>query len=89
VLTFELSKVKLPEIRERDVAHLLNIDTDLASKVGQKLGLAKMPKPAHAAVPTRQDLDVSPALSIVKNGPQRFEGRKLAFWSPTASMPTC
>ncbi|KZD20363.1 catalase [Tardiphaga robiniae] len=78
-LTFELSKVKLPEIRERVVAHLLNIDTDLAGKVGQKLGLAKMPKPADAAVPTRQDLDESPALSIVKNGPQRFEGRKLGI----------
>jgi catalase len=78
-LTFELSKVKLPEIRERVVAHLLNIDTDLAGKVGQKLGLAKMPKPADAAAPTRQDLDVSPALSIVRNGPQRFEGRKLGI----------
>ncbi len=78
-LTFELSKVKLPQIRERVVSHLLNIDTGLAGEVGQKLGLAKMPKPAEAAVPTRQDLDTSPALSIVKNGPQRFEGRKLGI----------
>jgi catalase len=38
-----------------------------------------MPKPADAAVPTRQDLDPSPALSIVQNGPERFEGRKLGF----------
>ena len=76
-LTFELSKVKIPAIRERMVSHLLNIDQTLANKVAGKLGLQKMPKPADAAVPTRHDLDPSPALSIVGNGPKRFEGRKL------------
>ena len=30
-------------------------------------------------MPTRQDLDPSPALSIVANGPERFEGRKLGI----------
>lgn len=38
-----------------------------------------MPKPAEAAVETRQDLEPSPALSIVLNGPKRFEGRKLGI----------
>jgi catalase len=78
-LTFELSKVKTPAIRERMVSHLLNIDQTLANKVAAKLGLRKMPEPADAAVPTRQDLDPSPALSIVENGPKRFEGRKLGI----------
>jgi catalase len=78
-LTFELSKVKTPAIRERVVSHLLNIDEVLAARVGEKLGLQKMPKPADAAVATRQDLEASPALSIVSNGPQRFEGRKLGI----------
>ncbi len=78
-LIFELSKVKTPVIRERMVSHLLNIDETLANKVGTALGLKKMPKPADAAVPTRQDLDPSPALSIVGKGPQRFEGRKLGI----------
>ncbi len=78
-LTFELSKVKTPAIRERMVSHLLNIDETLAGKVAGKLGLPKMPKPADAAVPPRQDLDPSPALSIVENGPDRFEGRKLGI----------
>jgi catalase len=78
-LTFELSKVKKPAIRERMVSHLLNIDETLANNVAGKLGLQKMPKPAEAAVPTRQDLDPSPALSIVENGPKRFEGRKLGI----------
>ena len=72
-LTFELSKVKTPAIRERMVSDLLNIDETLANKVAGKLGLQKMPKPADAAVPTRRDLDPSPALSIVANGPKRFE----------------
>ena len=78
-LTFELSKVKTPAIRERMVSHLLNIDEMLADKVGEALGLVKMPKPADAAMPTRQDLDPVPTLSIVENGPQRFEGRKLGI----------
>jgi catalase len=38
-----------------------------------------MPKSADAAIPTRQDLDASVKLSIVENGPQRFEGRKLGI----------
>jgi catalase len=38
-----------------------------------------MPKPADAAMPTRQDLEAAPTLSIVENGPQRFEGRKLGI----------
>jgi catalase len=78
-LIFELSKVKTPVIRERVVSHLLNIDDTLASLVGAGLGLQAMPKAADAAVPTRQDLDSSAKLSIVENGPQRFEGRKLGI----------
>ena len=76
-LTFELSKVERVAIRERMVAHLLNIDETLAATVAQKLGFETMPKPADAAVPTRQDLEPSPALSVVTRGPHRFEGRKL------------
>jgi catalase len=78
-LTFELSKVQTPVIRERIVSHLLNIDDGLAGKVADALGLKAMPKPAGAAVPTRRDLPVSDALSILKNGPGRFEGRKLGI----------
>ena len=78
-LTFELSKVETPAIRERMVAHLLNIDETLAATVAHKLGLKTMPKPADAARPTRQDLEPSPALSIVRRGPGRFEGRKLGI----------
>jgi catalase len=78
-LTFELSKVETPVIRERMVAHLLNIHPDLAKKVADGLGIKKLPASAEAAMPTRQDLKPSPALSIIENGPDRFEGRKLGI----------
>lgn len=76
-LTFELSKVQTPAIRERMVSHLLNVDEALAATVADKLGIRKMPNPANAAVPPRDDLEPSPALSIIKNGPESFRGRKV------------
>ncbi len=76
-LTFELSKVETPVIRERMVSHLLNIDEGLAETVAEKLGLGELPEPADAAVAPRDDLEPSPALSIIENGPDRFAGRKV------------
>ncbi|RWC26024.1 MAG: catalase [Mesorhizobium sp.] len=76
-LTFELSKVETPAIRERMIAHLLNIDEGLAVTVADKLGITDMPTPADAAVSPRTDLEPSPALSIVANGPESFAGRKV------------
>lgn len=76
-LVFELSKVEMPHIRNRVVSHLLNIDADLAQAVADDLGLSVLPEPATAAIPTRMDLPTSDALSILKNKPGTFEGRKL------------
>jgi len=76
-LTFELSKVETTAIRERMIAHLLNIDEGLAQTVADKLGITDMPKAADAAVTPRKDLEPSPALSIIENGPESFEGRKV------------
>ena len=76
-LMFELSKVETLAIRERMVAHLLNIDAGLAEAVAKGLRLKEMPKPAAAARPTRQDLKPSDALSILKNPPKSFAGRKV------------
>lgn len=75
-LVFELSKVQTPAIRTRMVSHLLNIDASLADAVAKGLRL-EMPKAAEAAKPTRQDLKPSPKLSIIKNGPKSFSGRKV------------
>lgn len=76
-LTFELSRCENLVIRERMVAHLLNIDEALGAAVADKLGIETLPKPADAAVPPRDDLPASPALSIIENGPQSFAGRKV------------
>jgi catalase len=76
-LTFELSKCENPVIRERMVAHLLNIDEALGAAVADKLGIKKLPSPADAAVAPRDDLPASPALSIIENGPESFAGRKV------------
>lgn len=76
-LTFELSKVETPAIRERMVSHLLNIDQDLARTVATKLGLRDLPQPADAAVAPRTNLPASDALSIILNGPDSFAGRKI------------
>lgn len=76
-LIFELSKVETPVIRERVIAHLLNIDEGLAATVADKLGITDLPKAADAAIAPRKDLEPSPALSIVENCPDSFEGRKV------------
>jgi catalase len=75
--TFELSKVKHPQIRSRMVARLRDVDDDLASSVAEGLGLREMPPAAPAAVAVRTDLPESPALSILLHGPGSFAGRKL------------
>jgi catalase len=59
------------------ISHLLNIDEGLAEKVADKLGIKELPKPADAAVSPRDDLEPSPALSILANGPDSFAGRKI------------
>ncbi len=78
-LGFELSKVQKPVIRERMIAHLLLIDDALAKTVAGKLGMTAMPKPADAAIQPRDDLALSPALSILANAPDSFTGRKLGI----------
>jgi catalase len=74
---FELSKVQRVEIRSRMVAQLLNVDADLARKIADGLRLREMPKAAPPAREPLTDLAPSPALSIIRNGPKSFEGRKL------------
>lgn len=76
-LVFELSKVDKVAIRELMVAHLRNIDGDLAKGVAKGLRVSPLPRPVDAARPTRDDLKASPALSILLNQPETFSGRKL------------
>lgn len=76
-LIFELSKVEREDIRARVVSHLRNIDEGLASKVTAGLRLPELPLPAKPARAPITDLPPSDALSILKNGPRSFAGRRL------------
>ena len=78
-LIFELSKVKTLTIRERMSAHLLNIDSELAEKVIKGLRLTSRPTAPKAAKPVNTTLQKSAALSIIRNGPSSFRGRKLGI----------
>ncbi len=73
---FELSKCDEVSVRRRMVAGLRNVDEEFAQTVATGLGLGELPEPLPAA---REAIELKPsqALSIVNNGPQSFEGRKL------------
>lgn len=78
-LVFELSKVEKESIRIRLVSHLLNIDSSLAKKVAQGLGLEKLPSPAQTQKAREKKIVVSHKLSILKNPPANFSGRRVGI----------
>lgn len=86
-LVFELSKVERPDIRARTVSHLRNIDATLAANVADGLGM-DLPDAAVAARKPITDLPASDALSILKNGPDSFKGRKLGILMSDGANPT-
>src|SRR3970282_264692 len=74
--TFELSKVSRPNIRQRMLGHLKNIDTDLCARVEEGLGMegqAEGINPSRAPI----DMEPSPALSLVKKALPTLKGRKV------------
>lgn len=75
---FELSKTQ-PKIRQRMVAHLLNVDKDLAKNIAEGLQLKKLPSAARPAKSVKSNLAKSKALSILLNGPKTFKGRKVGI----------
>ena len=79
-LTFELSKVQRMDIRKRMVGHLRHIDEGLAQDVADGIGLTELPDKVPFARKPITDLPESPALSILKNGPDSFKGRKLGIY---------
>ncbi|HKJ54805.1 MAG TPA: catalase [Nitriliruptoraceae bacterium] len=75
--TFELGKCDQERIRRRVVSHLRHVHDDLADAVAAGLGMTDLPDPADAAREPVTDLAASPALSILRNGPDDFAGRRL------------
>ena len=87
--SFEVSKVTIPEIRERMVKLYFNVSPELGRKVGENLGvegvdgdlsylekLSTSPLPSDAG---QQHDNVSDALSIEKNGPSSVKTMKVAL----------
>ncbi|HVT64334.1 MAG TPA: catalase [Mycobacteriales bacterium] len=67
--TFELGKCAVPEVRERYLGVLANVDADLCRQVAGGLGL-----PAPKGKPPK-DVTLSPALSMVSPEPGPIAGR--------------
>ncbi|TCM14392.1 catalase [Novosphingobium sp. PhB165] len=76
-IVFELSKVALAHVRLRVVAHLRNIDEDLARRVAEGLAI-DVPEKAKAA---RAPIQMKPsdALSIQKKALDTLQGRKIGI----------
>ena len=77
--TFELGKVYEQAIKERELAVLANVDTDLCAQVAAGLGL-----PAPTGNPA-EDVVVSPVLSQVVTTPGPIAGRKIAVIADSGS----
>ena len=75
-LTFELSKVDIPEIRQRILGHLNIIDQTLGDAVADELGMAGSAiKMTPAKLPV--DLEASPALRLYGKYRPTLKGRKV------------
>jgi catalase len=75
-LTFELSKVDIPEIRKRVLGHLDVIDETLGATVATELGMSGEATTATPAA-TPVDLEPSPALRLYGKYPPTLQGRKV------------
>ena len=74
---FELSKVETVAVRERMVGQLANVDSKVAERVANGLGLQQKITPVPTTVKVRQDLKKSPALSILGKAKETLQGRKV------------
>jgi len=77
-IVFENSKVGTPHVREAVLGHLRNIDEDLAQRVANGLGIAKLPPAAPTAVKAK-DLPNSPALQIIGKMKDTLQGRSVGI----------
>ncbi len=78
-LVFELSKVSLPHIRNAVMANLRNVDKTLAQRVADGLAM-DLPPASKTAAPVL-DMDVSPALRIIRGPLEKhtLEGRTVGI----------
>ena len=75
--TFELSKVETIAIRTRMLGHLKVIEPELHDRVANAMNMEGLADVIQPAVPPRDDLPPSPALSILAKAPATLNGRKV------------
>ena len=76
---FELTRVQIPAIRQRVVSLLVNVDTVLAQRVADGLGLG-LPPGAPVLRPIPTDIAASPALSMMSRpGDGAVHARRVAI----------
>jgi catalase len=75
-LIFELSKCVVPRVRAAVLSRLVNIDEALAARVAAGLGNSEPIIASECAAPV-QDMDPSPALSILAKAKPGLQGRKI------------
>ncbi|HEV8549265.1 MAG TPA: catalase, partial [Polyangiaceae bacterium] len=78
---FELTKVQVPAVRERVVAMLANVDTDLATTLAAELGM-ELPKPLPRALKnvSAPEVTMSKALSLfARPGDGSIRTRRVAI----------
>jgi catalase len=72
---FELSKVETKAVRVRMLGQLANVDSGIAKRVADGLGMKGKIEKIATTVPARTDLPESPALSILKKAKNSLEGK--------------
>ena len=72
---FELSKIETIAVRERMVGQLANVDMGVARRVANGLGMPGKITKLPAKVAAREDLPVSPSLSILKKAGKSLQGK--------------
>ncbi|MGH8118813.1 MAG: catalase [Rhodanobacteraceae bacterium] len=85
--TFELSKVETAHVREAIVGQLWHVDTDLAQRVADGLGMIALPEPAPTQVEAI-DMDPSSALQLIGKMKDTFAGRTLGILIDNGSDAT-
>ena len=76
--TFELSKVETVAIRRRMLGHLDLIEPELGARVAAAMNMKGQAEKIAPAVAPRDDLDPSPALSLIAKAPATIKGRCMA-----------
>ncbi|WP_413816692.1 catalase [Piscinibacter gummiphilus] len=78
---FELTRVQTPAVRERVLSVLANVDTELATRVAEGLGMpVPPPQPKALPIDVKPEVEKSPALSLLSRpGEAGIKGRRVAL----------